>query len=187
MDASAGSSSDLEPFPVGQRPLGPRSERTRILRHPERAAPDRVEDILAAGRVAHVSYVDGNEPRVIPFLYGYEDGRLILHGDPASHTLQQIGLGILVAACVTIDDGLVVSSTAAGHSMNYRSVVVYGVGRRVLDLSEKRHYIDALTERCFPGRRPGHDYQAASEDELARLEVVEVIVEEASAKIRVGS
>lgn len=163
---------------------GPRTERTRITRHPERAVPERVEEILAIGLVAHVAYVAAGEPRVIPFLYGYEAGRLILHGDPASPTLTAIGSGLPVAVCVTITGGLVPAATAAGHAIDYRSVVAYGTAERVADLAEKRRLLEALTSRYFPGRLAGRDYAPASEEELARLEVVAIAIEEATAKAR---
>ena len=51
----------------------PRTERTRIRRHADRAVPDRIEEFLRTGHVAHVALVENGEPRLIPFLYHYED------------------------------------------------------------------------------------------------------------------
>ena len=87
---------------------------------------------------------------------------------------------------VTRLDELVASKTAADHSANYRSVVAYGHGREIADIAEKRRVLDAMTERYFPGRRTPRDYAPASDEDLARIELTDVVVDEASAKMREG-
>lgn len=164
----------------------PKTVRARIRRHPERGVPERVEEILAAGHVAHVAYTVDGEPRVIPFLYHYEAGRIVLHGHAASQTLARLRKGVPVAVSVTLVDGLVASRDAENHSTNYRSVVAYGTTRRVTDIAQKRRLLEAMTARYFPGRTVGRDYAAATEEQLLALEVVEVLVDEAAAKARTG-
>lgn len=165
---------------------GPRTERTRIRRHAERAAPERIEEILAAGLVAHVACSVDGEPRVVPFLYLYEGGSIVIHGSPGSRTLARLRRGARAAVSITIVDGLVASRDAETHSANYRSVVAYGVGRRIADADEKRLLLDATTARYFPGRTVGRDYAPATEAQLAAVEVVEIALDEAAAKIRSG-
>jgi nitroimidazol reductase NimA-like FMN-containing flavoprotein (pyridoxamine 5'-phosphate oxidase superfamily) len=169
-----------------QRRVAPHTERTRIRRHAERAVPDRIEEILTAGRVAHVACSIDGEPHVVPFLYLYEAGRIVIHGSPASRTLARLRRGGRAAVSVSILDGLVASRDAETHSANYRSVVAYGVGRRVRDGDEKRRLLEETTARYFPGRTAGRDYAAATPQQLATLEVVEIVIEEAAAKSRGG-
>jgi len=112
--------------------LGPgagASARTRIRRHPERSAPELAEEFLRAGRVAHVAFVAAGQPYVLPFTYHYDAGKVHYHGAPASCTLRALrtlGLGTPVCAEVTLLDGLVASRDAKSHSVNYRSVVIFG-------------------------------------------------------------
>jgi nitroimidazol reductase NimA-like FMN-containing flavoprotein (pyridoxamine 5'-phosphate oxidase superfamily) len=40
--------------------------------------PERVEEILLAGKVAHVACVAEEGLRIVPFLYGYSNGRIVL-------------------------------------------------------------------------------------------------------------
>ncbi len=148
--------------------------------------PDRIEEILLAGRVAHLAYVVAGEPRVVPLLYGYERGRIVLHGSPGSSTLRRLRDGVPVAVSVTLLDGLVASKDAALHSANYRSVVAYGTTRLVTSDDEKRRLLEEMTTRYFPGRRAGVDYAPATPEDLRTMEVVEVVVEEANAKMRSG-
>jgi nitroimidazol reductase NimA-like FMN-containing flavoprotein (pyridoxamine 5'-phosphate oxidase superfamily) len=162
------------------------SPRSRIRRHPERAAPPEAERILRAGRVAHVAYALDGQPYVIPFLYDYEDGAIYLHGAPASQTLKALRSGVEVAIEVTQLDGLIASRDAETHSANYRAVVVYGRAERVLGLDERRTIMERTTLRYFPGRTAGADYEGATEKQLRALEVLRIPVAEVGAKMRTG-
>ncbi len=162
----------------------PRTERTRIRRHADRAVPERIEDFLLRGQIAHVALVEGGEPRLIPFLYHYEAGHIYLHGSPGNATLRLLRDGRSVVVAVTALVDLVASKTAADHSANYRSVVAYGRGRQIVDVAEKRRILEAMTERYFVGRQAGRDYAAAPDEDLAKMELTDVEVDEASAKMR---
>jgi nitroimidazol reductase NimA-like FMN-containing flavoprotein (pyridoxamine 5'-phosphate oxidase superfamily) len=186
MDETTGRREQAPAAPSGPATPAPRADRTRIRRHADRAVPDRIEDLLRSGLVAHVACVEDGEPRLIPFLYHYETGHIYLHGSPGNATLRLLRDGRQVVVAVTRLDDLVASKTAPDHSANYRSVVAYGHGREIADLAEKRRVLDAMTERYFPGRRPPHDYAPASDDDLSRMELTDVAVEEASAKMREG-
>ncbi len=165
---------------------GPRTDRTNIRRHPERGVSARIEEFLRAGLVADVAYVENGEPRLIPFLYHYEGGHLYLHGSPASGTLRALRDGRPVAVSVVLIDDLVASRTAPDHSANYRSVVVYGRAHRVADPARKRRVLESLTERYFPGRHAPEDYEPATDDDLIRMELLAIEVDEAQAKMREG-
>jgi nitroimidazol reductase NimA-like FMN-containing flavoprotein (pyridoxamine 5'-phosphate oxidase superfamily) len=164
----------------------PTTDRIRIRRHADRAVPDRIEEFLRAGLIAHVACVEGGEPRLIPFLYHYEAGHIYLHGSPANATLRLLRDGRAVAVAVTQIDGLVASKTATDHSANYRSVVAYGRGRQIADLDEKRRVLEAMTGRYFPGRATPDDYAPATDDDLTRMELTDIEIDEASAKMRDG-
>jgi nitroimidazol reductase NimA-like FMN-containing flavoprotein (pyridoxamine 5'-phosphate oxidase superfamily) len=186
MEETTGRHGPVPAAPSGPTAPAPRTDRTRIRRHADRAVPDRIEELLRSGLVAHVACVEDGEPRLIPFLYHYETGHIYLHGSPGNATLRLLRDGRRVVVAVTRLDDMVASKTAPDHSANYRSVVAYGHGREIADLAEKRRVLDAMTERYFPGRRSPHDYAPASDDDLSRMELTDVAVEEASAKMREG-
>jgi uncharacterized protein len=169
-------------YPVPQ----PRTDRTRIRRHADRAVPDSIEEFLRAGLVAHVAYVEAGEPRTVPFFYHYEAGHIYVHGSPGNGTLRGIEDGRSVAVSIAMLDGLVASKTAPNHSGNYRSVVVFGRCHRISDLARKRRVLDATTERYFPDRRAGRDYEPATDDDLTKMELVAIEIDEAQAKARSG-
>lgn len=148
--------------------------------------PEIAEEILCAGRVAHVAFAVDGQPYIIPMTYYYDDGVVYLHGAPASRLQKTLGAGTAVAIEVMLLDGLVASRDAKNHSANYRSVVVYGVAEPVTDSRRKRALMEAMTARYFPGRTVGHDYDPATIGHLRALDVMAVAVEELSAKARSG-
>lgn len=162
------------------------SPRSRIRRHPERSTPEVAEEILRAGRVAHVAFAVDGQPYIAPMTYHYEDGVVYLHGAPASRLQKALRTGTPVAIEVMLLDGLVASRDAKNHSANYRSVVVYGTAEAITETQRKRELMEAMTLRYFPGRTVGHDYDPARIGELRALDVMAVAVEELSAKVRTG-
>lgn len=162
---------------------------TTIRQHPERAVPDRAADILASGYVAHVGFEQDGRPYVIPMLYQYaadRPDRLYLHGGLSSRMIRHLASGVPVCATVTELDGLVYSRDAKYHSANYRCVMCFGRGRLVEDDELKQAVFTAMTSRYFPGRTPGRDYAIAPKSHLDATPVVEILIEEMSAKMREG-
>ncbi len=112
--------------------------RAQVRRLPNRAHYDQsaVHRILAAGFLAHIGFFVDSQPFVIPTLYGRHENTIFLHGFTASRMLKNLAAGVAVCATVTLVDGLVLARSAFNHSMNYRSVVMFGTARSVED-SEK--------------------------------------------------
>lgn len=161
------------------------TERATVRRHRERGAYDTetVHAILDEALVAHVGVVVDGAPVVLPTLHARIDDTLYLHG-AVGNALLRAGSSGEVCVTVTLLDGLVLAKSAFHHSVNYRSVVVYGAGRVVADDDEKRRALDALVDHVAPGRvgrtRP------PSDSELRSTLVVAVPLDEASAKVRTG-
>ena len=112
------------------------------------------------------------------------DRELVLHGAAANRTLEIGASGVAMSACVTLIDGLVYARSAFHHSVNYRSVVVFGRARGVTDFAEKRALLDALVDRMAPGR--ARQVRAPNDKELHATRVIALPIDEASAKIRTG-
>src|ERR671938_20418 len=104
------------------------TERTTLKRLPKRGNYERetVNRILDEGFVCHVGFVVDDHPFVIPTGYGRSGDKLYIHGSAASRILRTLREGIDVCVTVTLIDGLVLALYAFHHSMNYRSVVVFG-------------------------------------------------------------
>jgi nitroimidazol reductase NimA-like FMN-containing flavoprotein (pyridoxamine 5'-phosphate oxidase superfamily) len=165
------------------------TKRSQIKRHPERSVPNEATEILAEGLVAHIGFCRNEQPFVIPFSYHYDPtkpDKLYLHGAPASRALQHIGNGAAVCVSVTLLDGLVYSRSAKYHSINYRSVVLFGTARIITEESDKRTIFEQMIGRYFIGRKAGQDYDPPPSEHLNSTLMVEVQIEESNAKARRG-
>jgi nitroimidazol reductase NimA-like FMN-containing flavoprotein (pyridoxamine 5'-phosphate oxidase superfamily) len=157
-----------------------------VRRLPERGSYDRaaVHAILDEGLVAHVGLAADEGPVVIPMLYGRDGDRLLLHGSAASRLLRGGAQGADMCVTVTLIDGLVLARSAFHHSMNYRSVVVFGRADVVDDLALRRQALDRLVEHIVPGRTA--DARPPDERELRRTLVLSLPLAECSVKVRTG-
>jgi len=162
------------------------TERTRVHRHPERGFYDRetIDAILDEALFCHVGYVEDGKPRVIPTIHVRVGDTVYIHGSSASHTLRAIKHGGEVCLVTTLLDGLVLARSAFSHSMNYRSVVVYGTAREVTDPDEKWAAQKALVDHVVPGR--SEQARMPNDAELRQTSILAIYLEEASAKVRTG-
>ena len=162
------------------------TDRTTVRRLPKRASYDReaVYSILDEALICHVGFVIEGKPVVIPTIHARLGDRLYLHGSQASRMLRTLRDGVEACVTVTLLDGLVIARSAFHHSMNYRSVVVYGVATEVTDRQEKLTALGAIVEHVVPGRSA--DARGPNETELRATLVLSLPLEEVSAKIRTG-
>lgn len=164
----------------------PLTERTTLKRLPLRGVFDRqvVYAILDEGFICHVGFVSDGKPVVIPTGYARVDDRLLIHGSAASRMLRTLKTGIDVCVTVTLLDGLVLARSAFNHSMNYRSVVVFGKATAIESADLKLEALRALSEHMIPGR--WDEVRPPSDKELKATTVLSLPLEEVSAKVRTG-
>jgi len=164
----------------------PRTQRTTLKRLPQRGSFERqqINEILDEGFICHVGFVVNGEPVVIPTGYARVGDELVIHGSQASRMLRQLGQGIDVCVTVTLIDGLVLARSAFHHSMNYRSVVVFGRARVIEDREEKLSALTALSEHMIRGR--WDEVREPNDRELQLTTVLSIPLNEASAKVRTG-
>lgn len=162
------------------------SDRARVRRRPQRGRYDEasVNAILDAGVMAHIGYVIDGQPYVTPTAYWREGRRLYWHGAAASRMLKTVGQGVPVCVTVSFLDGFVVGRSGFVHSLNYRSVMAFGRARPVTDLVQRRAAMDAFIDRLYAGRPV--KLRPATDAELLQIALVEMEIEEASAKVREG-
>jgi nitroimidazol reductase NimA-like FMN-containing flavoprotein (pyridoxamine 5'-phosphate oxidase superfamily) len=161
------------------------SEVTRIRRLPERGVDDPavIHAILDEGFLCHAGYVVDGRPVVIPTLYARDGERVLLHGSPASGLARAVRSGSPLSVAVTLVDGIVVARSGFHSSANYRSVVVHGTGR-LLAGTEKRLALDLIVQALIPGRLS--DMREPTDTELRQTAVIELALDEVSAKVRSG-
>jgi nitroimidazol reductase NimA-like FMN-containing flavoprotein (pyridoxamine 5'-phosphate oxidase superfamily) len=161
------------------------TDRTKVRRLPKRGNYDRetIHAILDEALVCHVGFVVDGAPVVIPTIHWREGDTLYVHGSAASRMLRSLKGGVEACVTVTLVDGLVLARSAFHHSMNYRSVVVFGKAREVTG-DDKTSALEGLVEHVMKGR--SRDVRPPNEIELKQTLVLALPLEEASAKIRTG-
>ena len=160
--------------------------RTKLKRLPKRGNFERrtIYEILDEAFVCHVGFCVDNQPFVIPTSFARTGDRLVIHGSAASRMMRSLSEEIDVCVTVTLIDGLVLARSAFHHSMNYRSVVVFGKAKIVREEQEKYEALKALTEHIVPNRWP--EIRPPTKNELKGTTVLSLSLTEASAKIRAG-
>jgi nitroimidazol reductase NimA-like FMN-containing flavoprotein (pyridoxamine 5'-phosphate oxidase superfamily) len=162
------------------------TDRSRTRRKADRARYDwdTVTAILDEALICHVGFALDGRPWVFPTTFARIDDRLYLHGAAANFALKSLAGGAEACVTVTHIDGLVLARSAFHHSMNYRSVMLFGPATAVTDVDEKRSAVLAIVEHMMPGRTA--DTRLPTDTELRATLVVRVPIDEGSAKVRVG-
>jgi len=162
------------------------TKRSQVKRVKKRGHYDRetVYQILDEAKVCHVGFTVEGQPYVIPTAYGRINDKLYVHGSKVSRMMKTLQTGVDVCITVTLLDGLVLARSAANHSMNYRSVVIFGKASLVVAEEAKIAALRAFTEHIVPGR--WDKIRPPKPQELAATTVLSIPIVEASAKIRSG-
>jgi nitroimidazol reductase NimA-like FMN-containing flavoprotein (pyridoxamine 5'-phosphate oxidase superfamily) len=162
------------------------SPRTRLRRLPARGAHDRatIDAILDEALVSHMGFVHDDHPVVVPTLHARVGDEVLLHGSAASRALRTLAGGAPLCLTVTLIDGLVLARSAFHHSINYRSVMLFGTPRLVDGPQEKEAALEAFTEKLVPGRWA--TVRWPTRQELKGTKVLALPIDEASAKLRTG-
>ncbi len=159
------------------------SPRTTIHRKAERGHYDSatVAAIVDATLICQVAFNENGSVHCLPTACWRVGDALYIHGANNSRLTQTL-LTTESAVCIAHVDGLVLARSAFHHTMNYRSVVIYGRFTEVDDLADKAAVLAAFVDHVSPGRSP--QVRPPSHAELAGTKVLRLALGESVAKIR---
>ena len=159
---------------------------TKFKREPKRGSHDfkLACEMLDAGKICHVGFTLDEQPYVVPMAYARMDRQLLIHGSVASRLIKNLASGLRCCVTVTHFDGLVYARSTFNSSMNYRSVMVFGVATPIIDVDEKRRCIQTLVDHLMPGRRA--DLRKSTIKELNATSLLKLPIETFSTKCRTG-
>lgn len=162
------------------------SDRIKVKRAPSRGNYDLsvIKDILDDHFLCHIAFLEKNYPVVIPTLYGRKDEHIYIHGASSSRLIRQLEKQDEICVSVTLVDGLVLARSAFHHSMNYRSVVIFGRAENVNNEKGKLEALKLISEHIAPGR--WEEVRKPNSKELKATTIIRIPILEASAKIRQG-
>lgn len=170
---------------------------TKVRRGARRAITDRqtIHDILDANLVASIAFANDGDatffqddvsyPTVLPTACVRDGNYLLFHGKRSSLLQQRLANGAPVCVTVFSLDGIVCAKAAMHHSVNYRSVVVYGRAEAVEDDAEKRHALDCITDGVtWPGRHAECRPMSKAEVDATLVTRLELKERNVSCKVR---
>jgi nitroimidazol reductase NimA-like FMN-containing flavoprotein (pyridoxamine 5'-phosphate oxidase superfamily) len=165
--------------------LGP-GPRTRVRRLPKKASYDTevIYQILDEAWVCHVAASVREKPVALPTLHLREGSTIYLHGSPSNEVMKAIVRDGEAFVTVTVFDGLRLARSGFESSIAYRSVVVVGGAREVIDDAEKSRVLNRFVDRVVAGR--SSEVRPMSDQEQRLTMLVAVSMDEASAKVSAG-
>ena len=161
------------------------TERSRLKRMHTRGHfdGDTVNVILDAQPMCSVGYVIDGKPYVTPTMQWREGDHVYWHGSSASRALRS-ARDAQVCLTVAILDGFVLARSGMHHSVNSRSVMLFGRAQIVSDRDDKAAKLRQFMEGLFPGR-----YDTLRPDHIQEVKATTVLgmkISEGSAKVRNG-
>jgi len=163
------------------------TEKTEITRLAKRGVYDKetINAILDEALFCTLAYVRDGEPFQIPTGFCRIDDKLYVHGSVGSFYMRELATKKLpVCISITLLDGLVLARSAFHHSVNYRSVVIFGEATMVTDQDELYTALEVFTNKIQPGR--WNDIRKPTAGEWKATMLLSFNIEEASAKVRTG-
>ncbi len=112
-----------------------KTNRTKVNRAPKRAVYEKetIYKILDETFVCQVAFKIDGQVFIIPTAFGREDDSIFIHGSNKSRMLNSIKSGEEICISVTLIDGIVAARSIFHHSINYRSVIIFGKGKEIDD------------------------------------------------------
>lgn len=171
-------------MPDGQAEI---TDLTKLRREPQLAAHDwtTIRRILKETYLCHIAFSDETgQAFSVPTLHALVGDDLLVHGSAASRTVRALAGGAKVCVTVAETDGFVLARSVLNHSINYRSVMVFGQAELIEDEPAKEQALHDFFEEIFPGR--WEEAREPTEKEYKRVAILRLPLATASAKISAG-
>jgi hypothetical protein len=161
----------------------PVTKQNKVRQLNEKARYDRetVHQLVDAGLVAHVAFIQDGAPVVVPMIYGRQGETIYLHGARKARVIRLLEETERACLNVTLLDAIVLARSSFNSSMNYRSVTIFGRPRILESEHEKLHAMRVISEHTMPGR--WDELRAPHDREVKMTGVIALEIEAASAKV----
>ena len=161
-------------------------EKLTATRRPDRAVTDEawLKDFLRRAGFGTLATVRDGQPFANINLFVYDEAAHAIYLHTAAQGRTRANLEQDERVCFSVGEmgRLLPADTALEFSVEYASVVVFGRGAVVPDKEEARRALQLLLDKYAPHLRPGRDYRAITDEELARTAVYRVRIVEWSGK-----
>jgi len=167
---------------MSQNKVTPRTQIKRGLKRAEYDV-DKVHAIIDAALICHVGFLVKGQPLVIPTCHWRDGNKIYWH---AHSKAQNVNAPESTDTCMTITllDGLVMARSAFNHSINYRSVMIFGKPQDITDPVEKQRQLKLMVDKFSPER--WDQLRPITDTEVKATGVLMMDLDEVSCKVRSG-
>lgn len=160
------------------------NKQNKVKRGAKRATYDKqkINEILDSTFLGFVGFSAHETAMTLPMAYGRIDDKIYLHGALNNSMLLNLIEHGKASMTVMHLDGLVLARSGLHHSVNYRSVCVFGSVKKIEDEILKTKALKSVINHMVPNR--WDSLRMIKEKEVKATLVVELTIESASAKIR---
>lgn len=156
-----------------------------VKRGPKRAQYDvaTAHKIIDETLLCHIGQQVNGQVFVTPTCHWREGDYLYWHGHGKArntHGASTVAEKVCINICEL--DGLVLARSAFHHSVNYRSVTLFGVPESIEDFDEKVRHFELFINKVSPDR--WSQLRPVSAQEVNATSLVRIKIDEASIKIR---
>ncbi len=143
-----------------------------------------VRDFLRRAHVGHVATRWDEQPFITPTMFWYDEERhaIVFHSNVVGRVRANGERHDRVCFETSLFGRLLPSNVALEFSIQYASVVAFGLLRVLDDAEERRRALNALLGKYFPAMTAGADYRPITDQELKRTSVYAIAIESWSGK-----
>lgn len=166
-----------------------RCDPAALRRHDRGMDDDWIRAFLRRVPFGNLATVDDGQPFINSNLFVYEESEhvLFVHTARTGRTPSNVRDPARVAFSASVMGRLLPAEEALEFSVEYASVVAFGIARTVTDPREKQSGLQRLLDRYAPHLRPGRDYRPITEGELERTAVYRVDIDAWSGKMKAAA
>ncbi len=160
-----------------------KSEINTVKRGAKKATYDKSEiySILDETEICNIAFIYNNKPFVQPINFGRLDDKIYIHGSLKNRMTDALLETEEVCLNVMILDAMKLTRSAFHHSVNYRSVMIFGSVKELTNDKDKLKGLKTIINHFVPNR---WEYcRKPNEKELKATRVLEITIKTASAKI----
>lgn len=156
------------------------------VRHPGQAVHDEtwIKALLHRAPVGALATAQGEQPFINTNLYVYDEPNSAIYLHTASEGRTRANVEGEGRVCFSVMEmgRLLPTWEALEFSVEYSGVVVFGRAGVIADNAEARRALQMLLDKYAPHLKPGRDYHAIRDEDLARTSVYHIHIESWSGK-----
>ena len=143
-----------------------------------------IRAFLHVAKVGHIASARDGQPFLNPttFWFDEENHQIVFHSNLAGRVRSNIEDNPRICFETSELGKLLPSNIALEFSLQFRSVIVFGTARLIVDPEEMRKVLYGLIHKYFPTMTAGREFRDITDKELKRTSVYAIKIEEWSGK-----